>query len=174
MVASLLLRRNDAWPNQIISAIALSFSWEGVQTHRTAQSIHRAFQNYLIIVPTQRAPRKCGNCGKRYIGGHPTPSAGAYPCTTLVIMKPPITTCGGYWWLHNKLILPGFEGEDAVLAAEAEAVDEGGADFPVARLVGDVVEVTFGVAVVVVDGGWDDAVVDGLDGGEGGHGPGGA
>src|SRR5438445_7310913 len=129
MVASLLLRRNDAWPNQIISAIALSFSREGVQTHRTTQFIHRAFQNYLIIVPTQRAPRKCGNCGKRYIGGRTHSAGRGLPCTQLVIKKPPITTAGGYWWLLNKLILPGFEGENAVLPAEAEAVDEGGAHF---------------------------------------------
>src|SRR5438874_5885780 len=73
-----------------------------------------------------------------YWGTPPNPHQGLCPCTPL-INKPPITTCGGYWWLI--LFLPGFEGEDAVLAAEAEAVDEGGAHFPVAGLVGDVVEV---------------------------------
>src|SRR5919108_5665014 len=72
MVASLLLRRKDAWPSQMISAIALSFSWEGAQTHYATQ-----FQ-------TPRLPKLPNNCTnstwasqmwkvwkKGYFGGHP-------------------------------------------------------------------------------------------------------
>src|SRR5438874_10660954 len=87
---------------------------------------------------TPRLPKLPNNCTnstcppqmwkvwKTSYWGHPRTPGRGFPCTQLVIMKPPITTTGGYWWLHNKLVLPGFEGEDAVLAAEAEAVDEGG------------------------------------------------
>src|SRR5437762_6923919 len=112
MVASLLLRRKDAWPSQIISAIALSFSWEGVQTHRTTQ-----FQKPRL----PKLPNNCTNSTcppqmwKVWKSRHPERGSGFS-----TVRKRPITTYGGYWSLH--LSFPGFEGEDAVLAAEAETV----------------------------------------------------
>ena len=52
------------------------------------------------------------------------------------------------------------------MAAEAEGVGHGDVDLRLAGGVGDVVEVAFGVGVLVVGGGWEDVVADGEDAGD--------
>ena len=63
--------------------------------------------------------------------------------------------------------MPFFEDKDAVLAAEAEAVDERGTDLHGAGFVGYIVEVAVRIGVVKVDCGWGDAVLDCVCGGYG-------
>jgi len=70
-------------------------------------------------------------------------------------------------WLLAKF----FDDDAGVVSPEAEGIGEGGVDFSCLGFVEGEVEVVVDVGVVVVglvvDGGWDDVVVDGEDGSDG-------
>ena len=64
-----------------------------------------------------------------------------------------------------KVLLHLLDDQGGVLAAEAEGVGKGAGECPLAGLVGDVVEVTIGVRVLIIDGGRDEVMVHAQDGG---------
>jgi len=66
---------------------------------------------------------------------------------------------------RGPLFLHLLDDQGGVLAAEAEGVGEGAGECPLAGMVGNVVEVTVGVRVLIVDGGRDEIMVHAQDGG---------
>src|ERR1700678_1683663 len=77
---------------------------------------------------------------------------------------------GGVYPIANdreKLLWEGAEGDDRVEAAEGERIGEGRFDSQGARFIGDVIEVTFGVGLVVIRGGRQNAVMQREHSGDG-------